>query len=178
MTDTYLIKTKLEGYIRVGEPGGKYENCCFSFRLDEDTLENLTARYNAALDWAKGKINGRFEAALPKWEEDGMIKYSYGGPESSAPLFAFVDNDGKPLSKEVASKLREGTEVVLALAVKPYVFGKKGGLSLKVLGGRVLKPVFYGEEDPIDQEDILGALMAFDGGTKPAVEEEEDDLPF
>lgn len=180
MTDTVLIKTKLEGYIRIDEPGGKYENCCFSFRLNDQQLALLTEHYNRAIDWAKAKVNGRMEVALPKWEEDGLIKYSYAGPESNCPMFAFIDNDGEPLDKQAASRIREGTEVVLALAVKPYVFGKKGGLSLKVLGGRVLQPVFYGEEQPIDNGAVRDVLMGFQspGDEEAPTESEADDLPF
>ena len=162
--DTIAIKTTLSGYIRIDKPGGKFDNCCFSFTIPPKALAQLDEAYDEAIEWAAGKIGGRMEKALPKWEEDGSVKYSYGSEESSGEFFAFVDGDGEPYDEATTSRVREGTTAILLLGYKPYVFGKKGGLSLKVLGGRLLDIVEGegGGAGAPSEDEVTNALLAFE----------------
>ena len=187
-----VIRTKLEGYIRVDAPGGKFNNCTFDFKIPEKNLPWFEDRYEDALTWARENFDGkRMEEAIEPWEEDGLVKYSYGG-DTNKPFFAFVDDDREPITDEEAKCVGRGTEVALLVQAKPYIFGKKGGLSVRVLGGRILDLVPFGEEQ-IDQEEVLDDLFSFTDEdeeeapkakakastrkAKPAPEE-EDELPF
>ena len=186
-----IIKTKLDGFIRIDAPGGKFNNCSFGFKIPEKNLDWFEEQYQGAIDWAHDKYDGkRLEEALQPWEEDGSVSYSYGG-DTSRPFFSFVDDEGEPLTESEAKAVGKGTEVVLSIGVKGYIFGKKGGLSLRVLGGRILNLVTFGSE-PVNEEEVLDDLLNFKdeeeekpkrtarkAKAKPVQEEEgEDELPF
>jgi hypothetical protein len=166
-----LIRTKLDGFIRLDAPGGKFNNCSFEFKIPEKNLPWFEEQYENAIEWARNNFDGkRMEEAIEPWEEDGLVKYSYGG-DTSRPFFSFVDAEGECLTAAEAKGVGKGSEVILSIRVKPYIFGKKGGLSLRVLGGRILNLVPFGDE-PIDEEEVHDDLMAFVDG-----EEEEAPKP-
>jgi hypothetical protein len=188
MAKPYIIQTKLEGYVNAFKPSGKFNNCGFSFTIPDKDLDFFEDEYQKALKWGANKLAGkRHEKALQKWDESGLVKYSYGGPESSAPLFVWVDSKGEPVED---LDLREGTVVRLAIALKPYVYGNKVGLSLKVVGGQIIKAVTGSGSDAgsLDEEEVaslFGEVEGFDQSdpqyrpTEEQSEEDDDeDAPF
>ena len=190
MAETKIISTKLSGYINAFKPGGKFENCCFSFTIPEQDLDYFEEQYQKALTWGANKLNNkRHEKALQKWDEQGLVKYSYGGPEQSAPLFPWVDAKGVPVDQSL--DIREGTVVRLAIQTKPYVFGNKVGLALKVVGAQIIKAVTGSGSDsgPLDADEVanlFGEVEGFDQSdpsyqphTEPEeFEPSEEDVPF
>lgn len=201
MPKPYIIQTKLEGYINAFKPGGKFNSCSIGFTIPDEDLEAFEEQYEKALAYGANKFAGkRHEKALQPWEEDGLVKYQYGGTEKDkttgvekprkAALFVWVDAKGEPV-KDLA--LREGTVVRLAITLKPYVFGIKCGLSIRVVGGQILKAVTFGGSDAgaLDEEEVsslFGEVEGFDQSDpqyKPAETEEptadddeDDDVPF
>jgi hypothetical protein len=151
-------------------------------------LPDFDEQYDKCLAWGANKLNGkRHEKALPKWEEDGSVKYGYNG-EDSAPAFLWVDAKGKPLDLNL--QIREGTLVKLALTTKPYVFGNKVGMTLRVVGAQVIKLVTAegsdgGQLDENELADLFGTTEGFDQEDTQYTpsqaaegEEEDDDVPF
>lgn len=135
----FTIETTLEGYVSVGEPGGKYNNMTMAFRIPADRLPELEADYESAIEWAKTKVgSGRVTVEPQKWDEEGLVKYTFGG-DNGKPDFPFVDCDGDILSREVRASIRKGTKVRLIINLNGYPYGNKVGCSFKVLGAQVLE---------------------------------------
>jgi hypothetical protein len=137
----FTFETTLEGFINVGEPSGKFNNCTFSFRIPPNLLEPIETDRHEALEWAKTKLANpkRCEVALPKWDEDGLVKYSYAGPESRNPVPIFVDAEGTVLSPEIRASIRKGTKARVIVNQVGYPFGQKVGTKFHVLGVQILE---------------------------------------
>jgi hypothetical protein len=166
MANRFLITTELEGYVNALKPGGKFNKCTFSFRIPEKDLAEMNESFESGLKWAESKANGkRVSRELPKWDEQGYVTYNYGG-EQGPPLFAWVDSEGKPL--DLDTDVRRGTKVRLIVDLKPYLFGNKVGVSLKVKGARVLQLVTgNGAVDSGDlTADQVAALLGTGDGYK------------
>jgi hypothetical protein len=177
MSDTrFIITTSLEGYINALVPSGKFNNCTIGFKVPDEYLTKFEDAYQKALEWGKNKMAGkRFSAELPKWDEEGFVKVSYGG-ESSTPMFPWVDTDGVPI--DLDTQIWKGTVVKLIVDLKPYVFGQKVGCSVKVRGAQVLKLVSGGGSDSggLDEDGVaalFGKTEGFKGGS-PSFEPAED----
>lgn len=191
MSDSrFIITTTLEGYINALKPAGKYNNCTISFKIPEEDLPKFDACYEQCIAWGRNKMAGkRFTEELPKWQEDGLVKVSYGG-EEGAPMFPWVDTDGVPI--DIDTPVWKGTVVRLIIDLKPYVFGTKVGCSFKLKGAQVIKLVGSGGSDSGDlsTEDVAGLFGSVDGfktgspSFKPdqSVEDgpgyDDDDIPF
>jgi hypothetical protein len=186
----FIITTTLEGYINALKPAGKFNNCTISFRIPAEELPKFDACYEQCIAWGKNKMAGkRCTEELPKWQEDGSVKVSYGG-EEGAPMFPWVDTDGVPV--DIDTPVWKGTVVRLIIDLKPYVFGTKVGCSFKVKGAQVLKLVGAGGSDSGDlsTEDVAGLFGVVDGfktgapSFKPDQEVEDgpgyddEDIPF
>lgn len=187
----FIITTTLEGYINALKPSGKFNNCTIGFRIPEEELPKFDAVYEQALEWGKNKMAGkRFTAELPKWDESGMVKVSYGG-DSSTPMFPWIDTDGVPV--DIDTQVWKGTLVKLIVDLKPYVFGSKVGCSFKVRGAQILKLVSSGGSDSggLDEDGVaalLGKSEGFKSGSpsfEPATDPGDgptdydlDDVPF
>lgn len=137
----FTFETTLEGFINVGEPSGKFNNCTFSFRIPPNLLEPIETDRHEALEWAKTKLANpkRCEVALPKWDEDGLVKYTYAGPESRNPVPIFVDAEGTVLSPEIRASIRKGTKARVIVNQVGYPFGQKVGTKFHVLGVQILE---------------------------------------
>ena len=192
MSDTrFIITTSLEGYINALVPSGKFNNCTIGFRIPEEELPKFDAIYEQTLKWGKTQMDGkRYTSELPKWDENGFVKVSYGG-ESTSPMFPWVDTDGVPI--DLDTQIWKGTVVKLIIDLKPYVFGPKVGCSLKVRGAQILKLVSGGGSDSggLDEDSVaalFGKTEGFKSGSpsfEPAedpgqgpVGYDEDDVPF
>ena len=187
----FVITTTLEGYINALVPSGKFNNCSISFRIPEKELPKFDAIYEQSLEWGKNKMEGkRFSAELPKWDESGLVKVSYGG-DSKSPMFPWVDTDGVPVDLDV--QIWKGTVVKLIIDLRPYQFGVKVGCSLKVRGAQILKLVSSGGSDSggMDETEVaafFGKTEGFKTGSpsfEPSVDPgdgpagyDEDDVPF
>jgi hypothetical protein len=177
MSETrFIITTTLEGYINALKPSGKFNNCTIGFKIPEDQLAEFDAVYEKSLEWGKNRMAGkRFTAELPKWDEEGMVKVSYGG-DSSSPMFPWVDTDGVPI--DLDTPIWKGSVVKLIIDLRPYVYATKVGCSLKVRGAQVLKLVGSGGSDSggLDESEvasILGKVDGFKTGS-PSFEPDQD----
>lgn len=187
----YIFTTTLEGFINALKPGGKFNNCTISFKIPQELLDEFDAQHEKCLAWGANKLNGkRHEKALPKWEEDGTVKVSYGG-EASHPMFPWIDAKGQPI--DLGTQIWKGTVVKLIVDLRPYVYGNKVGSSLKVRGAQVIKLVSSGggsdagELEADDVAALFGTTEGFDANSPnyqpPADQEggdapEDDDIPF
>jgi hypothetical protein len=137
----YTFETTLEGFVNVAEPSGKFQNCCFSFRIPAEVLKGQVEPDRAELlEWAASKGTTK-RTNDPKWDEDGLVKYTYNQQEEGVtklPEVVFVDTDGDILPLEVRKGIRKGTKVVLIVQQKPYTKPKLG-TKLIVLGAQVLE---------------------------------------
>jgi hypothetical protein len=187
----FIITTTLEGYINALKPSGKFNNCSISFKIPEEDLPKFDRAYEKAIAAAKNRMAGkRHTEELPKWDEEGLVKYSYGG-DSSSPMFPWVDTDGVPI--DLDTQIWKGTVVRLIIDLRPYVYATKVGCSLKVRGAQILKLVSSGGSDSggLDEAEVANLFGKADGfktgspsfepsedpGPGPA-DYDDDDLPF
>lgn len=183
-TPPIIITTRLEGFISL-TPSGKYNNCRIGFTLSQEQFEQFEAEYNKALSWGAPKIREKTPGAritneAQPWGEDGCIKYSYGNPDpgegdSKKEDFLWVTGpDNLPF--DLSQMVREGTTVQLAIRLKPYVFGNKVGLSLRVVAGKILQVVSQGQApEPVTLKD---AADLFGAGPVAEAEADDSDIPF
>lgn len=165
MANRYTFETELEGFINVGEPSGKFNNCCFAFRLPGAVLEKAEADREELLAWAKTKVSGRVNTNLPKWDDEGLVKISYGG-DTGRPAPVFIDSEGSVLEDAVRTSIRKGTKVRLIVDQKPYTKPSLG-TTIKVLGVQVLELASGAVTDSGDlSDDDVIALFAKSAGFK------------
>jgi hypothetical protein len=163
----YKFAAQLEGFINVFEDSGKFNNRCFSFKLPPEVVEQAEADREELLEWAASKAPNpkRVEKALPKWDDEGLVKYSYGG-ETKRPEPVFVDTEGKPLERGVLKDIRRGTKVNIIVQQSPYVFGSKVGTKFKVLGVQVVELATGGgavDSGDLSVEDVAALFGEADG---------------
>ena len=168
----YTFNTELDGFVSIYEDGGKFNNRAFSFTMPTEVVEQAEADREELLEWAASKTNNpkRVEKALPKWDDAGFVKYSYGqgdGTKKPVPEPVFVDTEGKPVDKEVLKAARKGTKVRIIVQQSPYVFGQKIGTKFKVLGVQIVElstgngAVDSGDLSVEDVAAIFGSVEGF-----------------
>lgn len=137
----FTFETTLEGFINVGQPSGKYNNCTLSFRIPSDSLEEMEADRQECLAWAKTKLANpkRCEEKIQKWDEDGLVKYTYGGETDNKPRPLFIDSEGSVLSDEVRASIRKGTKARVIVNQVGYPYGNTVGTKFQLLGVQVLE---------------------------------------
>lgn len=135
----YVFDSVLEGFVNVYEPSGKFNNCCFAFRLPAPVLEQAEADREELLAWASSKVENPKRIALnpPKWDDEGLVKFSYGG-DTGRPDPVFVDTAGDPVEKAVLRDVRKGSKVRLIVQQSPYTKPAMG-TTLKVLGVQIVE---------------------------------------
>ena len=74
-----------------------------------------------------------------KWDEDGLVKYSFGG-DTPRPDLVFVDTDGQIIDKQTRASIRKGTKVRIICDQKPYT-KPAIGTTIKVLGIQIIELV-------------------------------------
>ena len=172
----FIITTTLEGFINALKPAGKFNNCCISFKIPEEDIPKFDRAYEKAIAAAKSKQNGkRHTEELPKWDEEGLVKYSYGG-DSSTPMFPWVDSDGNPI--DLDTPIWKGTVARLIVDLRPYVYATKVGCSFKVRGAQIIKLVSSGGSDSggLDETEVatlFGKVAGFKADS-PSFEPSED----
>jgi len=178
MANRYVFDTTLEGFINVFEPSGKFNNCCFSFKLPQEVLDTAETDREELLKWCKTKVENPSRIALnpPKWDEDGLCKYSYDG-DTGRPAPVFVDTSGDPIEKETLRSVRRGTKVRLIAQQKPYTKPAMG-TTIKVLGVQIVElssangSVDSGDMSAEDVASMFGTVDGFKQG-EPAVRQAE-----
>jgi hypothetical protein len=135
------IDTSLEGFINLGEPSGKYNNCCFAFRIPEDQIEEFEKTHQELLAWGKSKLDnpGRVAVNPTKWDDEGLVKYSFDG-ETGRKRPHFIDTVGDVVPTEVLNSVRKGTKVRIIVNHTPYTKPALG-TTLKVLGVQIVELV-------------------------------------
>lgn len=177
MANRFVITTSLEGYINALKPAGQYNNCTIGFKIPKAEIPAFDESFESGLKWAESKAAGkRVSRELPKWDEEGLVKVSYGG-ESKSPMFPWVDTEGKEL--DLDTDIRKGTKVRLIVDLKPYHFGNKVGVSLKVKGAQVIELVAgTGVADSGDlTADAVAALLGATPGFKQSEPNVRDARP-
>ena len=135
----YVFQTTLQGFVNCGEPSGQFNNCAFQFILPPDVLSQADKDRDELMVWVNSKATGRVGENPSKWDEDGLVKYSFDG-DTGRPRPVFVDTNGDPLSIETLKSVSKGTKVKIACQQFPYTKPNKG-TSLKVLGVQVIELV-------------------------------------
>jgi len=183
----FTVSTTLEGYVNALKPSGKYNNCTFAFTLSKEDLEKFDKAYEDAIALGTNKMQGRrFTTELPKWDESGFLKYSYGG-EQGNPMFPWVDTEGKAI--DIETQIWKGTQVRLIVDLKDYQFGTKIGCSMKVRGAQVIKLCGPGGSDAgdLELEDVAAIFGTTDGFKQSApsyvpndaaLATDDEDIPF
>ncbi len=185
MSERFTISTTLEGYVNALKPAGKFNNCCFSARLSKEDMGKFDEVYERAMAWGKNRLAGkRSTEELPKWDDEGAFKYSYGGEQQPhVPLGGYRR---QPI--DIETQIWKGTQVRLIVDLKDYQFGTKIGCSMKVRGAQVIKLCGPGGSDAgdLELEDVAAIFGTTDGFNQSApsyVPNEEatstdDDIPF
>lgn len=177
----HVITTKLEGFISL-VPSGKFNNCRIGFTLSDEDFDKFEAEYEKAKVWGANQLKGKRIGYEPQpWSEDGVIKYSYGNPDpgpddSKKPSFLWVVGpDNLPF--DLSTPVREGTKVQLACRLKPYVFGSKVGLSVRIVAGKILEVVSQGGnvDEPLGVDEVAD-IFGTSGSAAPIPD--NDDIPF
>lgn len=180
----YIFNTELTGFIKIDEPGGKYNNCTFAITIPTDVLADVENDREELIEWAKTKLGNpkRLEIKLPQWDEDGLVKYSYLG-ETNRPAVVFVDTEGSPLSKEVLASIRKGTKVRVIAQQSPYT-KPVVGTKFRILGCQVLELVTGNgavDSGSLTEEDVVAMFQAaaIDGykASEPQVRKAETPEP-
>lgn len=176
MANRYKFASKLSGFIRLDEDGGKYNNRSFSFTIPPADLEKIEADRAELISWIKSKDNKRLPEGLPKWDDNGVVKYSYGQGDGSykpKPEPVIVDTDGNPVSKEVLRSIREGTKVNIIIQQKPFAVGSFN-TSIRVIGIQIVElvtsdgAVDSGDLSVEDVASLFGSVAGFKAD-EPAV---------
>ncbi len=168
MANRYTFTTKLEGFIKLDEDGGKFNNRSFSFTIPAKDLEKINADRDELIEWIQSKDNKRLPVGLPRWDDAGLIKYSFGAGDGSrkpVPEVVFVDCDGVPLTKQVLATIRKGTKVNLILQQKPYAMGSFN-TSVRVLGAQVIELVTAegaSDSGSLEPDEIAAMFSKVDG---------------
>ena len=178
----YVFEATLEGFINVYEDEGKFNNRCFSFKFPKEVIEAAEADREELLEWAKSKAPNprRCEVALTKWDEEGLVKYSYSEEKPKA-IPIFVDTEGQLIDKAVLKDVRKGTKVKLIVQQGPYVFGNKVGTRLLVKGVQIIElasgngSVDSGDLSADDVAAIFGLSIGFKQSDPQVRKAEEDE---
>lgn len=169
----YTFDCELEGFIRLGEDGGKFNNQSFAFTLPDAVLEQAERDREELLEWAKTKVDNPKRIALnpPKWDDAGLVKYSFSG--ETGRTCVFIDTEGQPVPETVLKQVAKGTKVRIIAQQSPYTKPAMG-TTLKVLGVMIIElKTFGGAADSGDLSvDEVAALFGKVEGFKassPAV---------
>ena len=180
----YTFNTELTGFVNIFEDSGKFNNRCFSFVMPPEVIEQAEADREELLQWGASKAPNpkRVEKALPKWDDEGLVKFSYGagdGTKKAVPAPIFVDTDGKPVDEETLKAARKGTKVRIIVQQSPYVWGSKVGTKFKVLGVQIVElatgngAVDSGDLSVEDVATLFGSVEGFKQG-EPQVRQSEE----
>jgi hypothetical protein len=175
----YTFDTELEGFIRLGEDGGKFNNQSFSFTLPDDIFEQAEKDREELLAWARTKCENpkRVTTNVPKWDEQGLVKISFGGETGRTCIF--IDTEGQPIPVPVLKQVSKGTKVRIIAQHSPY--SKPAlGTTLKVLGVMIIELKTFGgaaDSGDLSVEDVASLFGKVEGfkASSPAVRKAADE---
>lgn len=125
----------------------------FGVREDDDGNNILKFKANATLKLKSGEVKNR-----------------------SVPIF---DGMGNVITKKVRSILGNGSDIIVAYQLFPFIFSANNfGVSLRLDGVQVLKLVEYGGSQSAEGLGFTKHEGAFNGEDLPDEEVNEDDIPF
>jgi len=141
-------------------------------------MEEAETDREELLKWAKTKVDnpGRIALNPPKWDEDGLVKFSFDG-DTGRPRPVFVDTTGTPLEISTLKDIRKGSKVRLIVQQTPYTKPAMG-TTLKVKGVQVVElasgngAVDSGDMSAEDVAAMFGTVEGFKQGD-PAVRQAE-----
>ena len=170
----YVFETVMDGFINVAEPSGKYNNCTFAFKMPENVIEQAEQDREELLRWAKSKIQGRANVNMAKWDEEGLVKYSFDG-DTNRPRPVFVDASGEVVGMDTLKAIRKGTKVRLIVQQFPYT-KPSVGTSIKVLGVQIIELATGSgavDSGTLSADEIAGIFGSVDGfkASEPSVRE-------
>ena len=179
----YVFNATLEGFVKIDEDGGKYNNRTFAYTIPAEVLSDVEADREELLKWAKSKVSGRSQEAMTPWDENGSCKYTYGagdGSRKAKPSPVFVDTEGSPVGIEVLRDARKGTKVQLIVRQKPYAMGSNIGTSLQVVGVMIIELVSGNgavDSGELSVEDVASLFKPVEGfkQSAPAVREVKEE---
>ena len=179
MANRYQFTTTLINFVNVYEDSGNFNNRGFQFIVPDDIIQKLEVDREEDLSWAKTKAPNpnRVEVALPKWDDTGLIKYSYGG-QTKRQEPVFVDSTGVPIEKSVLKDLRKGTKVNILCQQSPYVYGAKVGTKFFVAGVQIIELATGNgavDSGALSVDEVAGRFGVVKGYSQadPAVRKEE-----
>ena len=172
----YIFNAELEGFVRMGKPGGKFNNCSFGFTLPDRVIAQAEEDREELLKWARSKVDDpkklrRMVVNPPQWDEEGLVKYSYLG-ETSKVEPTIVDTEGEVLDADTIKQIGQGTKVRMVVRQRPYTKPTLG-TSLVVEGLMVLElKTFSGLSDAgeLEPDELMDLLNGDD-------EDDEDEAP-
>jgi hypothetical protein len=177
----YQFTTTLEGFIRVDEDGGKFNNRGFEFTIPADSLKKIEEDRIDLINWIKSKDSKRLADGLPPWSDAGTIKYYYGqgdGSRKPKPEPVFVDSTGVPIEQAVLKNVRKGTKVNIILQQKPFAMGVFN-TSVRVIGVQIIElatgngAVDSGDLSPDEVAGMFGVVKGF-SQSDPSVRKAEE----
>ena len=182
MANRYTFPTTLEGFIRVDEDGGKFNNRGFEFQIPADDLAKIEEDRAELIAWIKSKDKKRLAEGVPTWDEEGRIKYSYGAGDGSRkpkPEPVFVDTEGQPVGVDVLRTVRRGTKVRVILQQKPYAMGTFN-TSVRVIGVQIVELASGNgavDSGDLSVEDVAALFGSADGfkQSEPAVRDAREE---
>ena len=174
MRNLYQFRSTLEGYINIGSPKGKYNNCYLSFKLPPDTITQAKDDRKELLTWVKTKADKPQRLLINRecWGDNGLVKYSYLG-DSQRPAPVFIDTANNRIPLDVLETITEGSEVELIVQQFPYSKPCLG-TSLRVLLVQVItaaKPSSLNrgnQEVTLTEDDLIAMVSKKDIGFKVA----------
>jgi hypothetical protein len=167
MANRYVFDSELTGFINIDKPSGKYNNMTLSFIMPPDVVSKAESDREELLTWAKTKVDNPKRVAVnpPKWDDEGLVKYSFGG-DTPRPAPVFVDTNGDPLPEEVRRSVARGTKVRVIADQTPYTKPAMG-TTIKVKGIQVVELVTMngasdsGDLSVQDIADLFGKTSGF-----------------
>ena len=174
----YIFNTTIEGFVNVAEPSGKFNNCCFAYKLPDEVIKKAEKDRDELLKWVKTKVDNPTRIALnpAKWDEEGLCKFSFDGDTGRArPVF--VDSNGDPVDMSVLRALRSGTRARLIVQQFPYTKPAMG-TSMKVLGVQIIELATNNgsvDSGALSEEEVAGMFGKVEGfkADDPAVRKSE-----
>ena len=169
MRNLYQFRTTLEGYINVGSPKGKYNNCYLSFKLPPDIITQAKDDREELLTWVKTKADKPQRLLInPEcWGDKGLVKYSFLG-DSQRPAPVFIDIAKNRIPLDVLETITEGSEV--ELIVQQTCYSKPCfGTRLQVLLMQVItavQPSSLNRGNQLTEDDLIAMVSKKDIGFK------------
>ncbi|AII49395.1 hypothetical protein KR52_09610 [Synechococcus sp. KORDI-52] len=125
MANAYTFTTHLDGFVNVLRDANKYDNRCFSYKIDEDTHDQIHGDRWELIRFAKEQTNAKkpYEIPLP-WDDDLCIRYIYSAALPSW-IPVFVDAEGRELNQAQLELIKRGSKVELYVEQTPFLMDTK-----------------------------------------------------